>query len=287
MIIDGHNHPDWNGHDLDRFLANMKQYHIAKTWILPRECPDDEVPHDAIAYYTPGVPGLGQLPFSRCLSYVERAPTKFILGYAPDPRRPGAIDRLAAAIAIYGVKVFGELKLRMCYDNPDAVRLFRFCGEKNLPVIAHLQYGIGQKTPGYPRPDYWYGGGIDAFARAIKQCPETVFIGHGPGFWAHFSDDDLYKSEMYPQGPVVPDGQVITLLRRHQNLYCDLSAGSGLNALSRDAACGRAFLEEFQDRALYARDCFDNRLQEFLNGLGLSKKILEKIYCRNAEKLIN
>ena len=37
-IIDVHNHPDWHGHNLDKFLANMDKYNIEKTWILSWEC---------------------------------------------------------------------------------------------------------------------------------------------------------------------------------------------------------------------------------------------------------
>ena len=37
-IIDVHNHPDWHGHDLTKFLVNMVQYHIEKTWLLSWEC---------------------------------------------------------------------------------------------------------------------------------------------------------------------------------------------------------------------------------------------------------
>ena len=39
MIIDAHNHPDWWGHNLDRFLANMAEFNIDKTWLLSWEAP--------------------------------------------------------------------------------------------------------------------------------------------------------------------------------------------------------------------------------------------------------
>jgi len=283
MIIDAHNHPDWHGHNLDRFLENMARYGIDKTWLLSWECPADEY---APQYnHTTLGDGRGPIPFSRGLSYAERAPGKFVLGYAPDPRRPEAIDRLGAAIEIHGVRLCGELKLRMMYDNPDALRMFRFCGEKGLPVTVHIDYEFD--TGGnYPRPNWWYGGGIEAFERALRACPETIFIGHAPGFWAHISDDGLFDQEPYPSSPVVPGGEVPRMLRQYPNLYADLSAGSGLNALSRDPTHAREFLIEFQDRLLYGRDCFDNRLQEFLNSLDLPDEILAKIHAGNALRLV-
>jgi predicted TIM-barrel fold metal-dependent hydrolase len=173
----------------------------------------------------------------------------------------------------------------MMYDNWDAIRLYRFCGEKGLPVTVHIDYEFDTGRR-YPRPNYWYGGGIEAFERAIKACPETIFLGHAPGFWAHISGDDKYDKEAYPKGKVLPGGKLIDMLRKYPNLYCDISAGSGCNALSRDPEFAIKFLTEFQDRVLYARDYFDNIHQEFLNGLGLPKEVLEKIYSGNALKLV-
>jgi len=284
MIIDIHNHPDYYGYNLDKLLENMKQNNIDKTWLLSWETPDDEY-NPFYIKYTPESGLHGPIPFSRCLSYVERAPDKFILGYAPDPRRPQAIDRMRVAVDTYDVKVYGELKLRMMYDNLDALRMFRFCGEKGLPVLVHIDYEFDTGS-NYPRPNWWYGGGIEALERVVAACPETIFLGHAPGFWAHISGDDKYSKGLYPTGSVLPGGKVITMLHKYENLYCDLSAVSGCNALKRDTDFAKEFLTEFQDRVLYGRDCFDNIHQEFLNGLGLPETILEKIYYENALKLV-
>jgi len=284
MIIDAHNHPDWHRHNLPKFLENMKKYNIDKTWLLSWEAPADEL-DPSYNHSIPQISSTGPVSFARCVRYVEEAPDSFVLGYAPDPRRPEAIDLLEAAIDTYGVRVYGELKLRMMYDNLDAIRMFRFCGKKGLPVTVHIDYEFDRGSR-YPRPNYWYGGGIEPFARAVKACPETIFLGHAPGFWAHISGDDRYDKEAYPKGPVLPGGRLITLLRECPNLYCDLSAGSCHNALSRDPAFAKEFLIEFQDRALYARDDFDNQHQEFLNGLGLPKSVLDKIYSGNALRLV-
>ena len=284
MIIDIHNHPDWHGYNLAKYLANMDQHHIDTTWLLTWDCPEDEYDPAFYRNCTPSQDAGGPISFQRALSYIERAPQRFILGYAPDPRRPDAVDRLSAAMDIYDEKVYGELKLRMMYDNPDAVRMFRFCAEHSLPVTVHIDYEFEHEHR-YPRPNYWYGGGIDAFERAIMKCPDTVFLGHAPGFWAHISNDDLYMSQPYPSGRIVPDGKLIGMMRRFPNLHCDLSAGSGLNALSRDLEFAREFLDEFQDRILFGRDFFDARLQKHLDTLGLPLSIREKIYYKNALRL--
>ncbi|MCL5283149.1 MAG: amidohydrolase [Armatimonadetes bacterium] len=285
MIIDAHNHPDWHGHDLKRFIENMDRCRVDKTWLLSWECPADEF-DPSYWRVLPSMIDFGSpIPFSRCVSYMERASDRFILGYAPDPRRPEAIAMLESAISLYDVRVCGELKLRMMYDNPDAVRMFRFCGEKGLPVIVHIDYELETKLK-YPRSSYWYGGGIEALERAIQLCPETQFLGHAPGFWSHISGDDQYKKAAYPTGKVLPGSKVVDMLCRYPNLYCDVSAGSGHNALARDPDFAKQFLLEFQDRILYGRDNFDNVHQEFINSLGLPEEVLSKIYSENALKLV-
>jgi predicted TIM-barrel fold metal-dependent hydrolase len=283
MIIDAHNHPDWHKHDLGRFLDNMAQYDIDRTWLLSWECPVGEFDP---SYYRVGLASSeGPIPFHDCLRYKREQPGKFVLGYAPDPRRPDAIDRLQAAIDVHGVRLYGELKLRMMYDNPDALRMFRFCGEQGLPVTVHIDYEFDTGRR-YPRPNWWYGGGIEAFGRAVRACPGTTFVGHAPGFWAHISGDDQAYEVSYPPGPVAPGGKVVQMMRDYPNLYADLSAGSGLNALRRDPSFASEFLIEFQDRLLYARDGFSNELQEFLEGLDLPKEVLVKIYAANALRLV-
>jgi predicted TIM-barrel fold metal-dependent hydrolase len=284
-IIDAHNHPDWHGHDLKRFLANMDQHGIAQTWLLSWECPADEYDPEYNHVMSPEAGALGPIPFSKILAYQRAAPDRFVMGFAPDPRRPDAIDRLHAAVSIHGARVYGELKLRMMVDNWDAVRLFRACGELKLPVVVHLDYefSTGRK---YPRPNWWYGGGFEAFERAVRACPETTFLGHAPGFWAHISGDGQHDKAPYPTGKVVPGGRLPQLLRECPNLCCDISAGSGHTALSRDPDFTRDFLIEFQDRVLYGRDYFDNRHQELLDSLGLPDGVLAKIYAGNADRML-
>lgn len=282
MIIDCHNHPDWHGYNFDRFIANMNERGIDVTWLLSWEAPTDEV-SPSYSRYCPH-PDNGPIPFARCLNYKERAPERFVLGYSPDPRRPDAIDLFRGAMEVYGVQVYGELKLRMCYDNPDALRMFRFCGEVQAPVTVHIDYEFDTGSA-YPRPNYWYGGGFEAFERAVRACPETIFLGHAPGFWAHISGDGKHDKEAYPKGKVEPGGRLIAALRECPNLHCDLSAGSGCNALTRDPEFAKDFLLEFQDRILFGRDYFDDAHQKFLNSIELPTDVLDKIYYRNALRL--
>ncbi len=291
-IIDFHQHPDWCGYDFTKTVGNMDQYGIEQALLLSWEAPQD----DYSPVYLPALASClgsedGPVSFERCLAYKERAPERFLLGYAPDPRRPHALDRLQAAIDLYDVRVCGEFKLRMMYDNPDAIELFRFCGERGLPVILHMDYLhqalSSELRPTYDKRYYWYGGGIEALERVLQLCPGTLFLGHASGFWSHISGDNRYDKELYPCGSVQPGGRVPDLLRQYTNLSCDLSADSGCNALRRDKTFAGAFLIEFQDRVCYGRDRFDNVHQELLNALDLPADVLGRIYSGNARKLLS
>jgi len=283
MLIDAHNHPNWHGFNAKKILENMDQQGIDQMWLFSWEVPEDEY---APQYHSVLPPTGAGIPFADVLAVGREAPDRFVLGYMPHPKRPDAIDRLKAAVEIHGVRLASELKVRVLFDDPDALRLYQFCGEQKLPITLHLDYPIDHGKGNYPRPNWWYGGSLEALERAIAVCPQTVFIGHAPGFWAHISGDDRHAREGYPTGPVLPGGKVPQMLRQYPNLYADLSAGSGLNALSRDPGFGRDFLVEFQDKLLFGRDYFDTRLMDFLAQQELPRPVFEKIACQNAQRLL-
>jgi predicted TIM-barrel fold metal-dependent hydrolase len=283
MLIDAHNHPNWHGHDAKKILKNMDAQGIDQMWLFSWEVPEDEYSPQYHAVLPPG--GLG-IPFADVLEVGRAAPDRFILGYMPHPKRPDAVDRLKAAVEIHGVQVASELKVRVLFDDPDALRLYRYCGEQKLPITIHLDYPIAHNTGNYPRPNWWYGGSLDALERAVIACPETIFIGHAPGFWAHISGDDRFDQESYPKGEIVPGGRVSQVLTRYANLYADLSAGSGLTAISRDRQFGRQFLIDFKDKLLFGRDYFDTRLMDYLQELNLPQDVFEQITYKNAQRVL-
>jgi predicted TIM-barrel fold metal-dependent hydrolase len=282
MIIDIHNHADYHGYNVDKMLQNMDENGINITCLLSWEAPPNDYDPGTKHAFSPFSDA--PIPFERCVAYKEKAPDRFLLGFCPDPRKPDAISRLKAVLSLYNISLCGELKLRMMYDNPDALRMYRFCGEQGLPVLVHLDYEIPQGSQ--PWPNYWYGGGIEALERCCALCPQTNFIGHAPGFWAHISADNKYATESYPKGPVVPGGEVPNALEKYPNLYCDISAGSGHNALSRDLEFTKDFLIRFQDRVMFGRDYYDSVHRKLLDSLGLPGEVLEKIYCGNAMRLL-
>jgi len=286
MMIDAHNHPYWFGMTADKMVADMDARGIDKTWLLSCETPESEFNLKEIGDIKHFSFDTRNMPFENCIEYAEKYPDRFVLGYAPDPRLPYAIDRLKSAIDMYGVKICGEVKYRMMADNCDAIEMYRFCGEKGLPVVMHIQRPIPHGRVGDKREKYWFGGDIDAFERAIKLCPETNFIGHAQSFWSEISGDGKAETELYPKGEITEGGKLIRLLETYDNLYCDISAGSGRGALSRDPEFAVKFINKYQDRILFARDNIKSLHKELLLSYDLDGEVLEKIFHRNAEKLI-
>jgi len=134
---------------------------------------------------------------------------------------------------------------------------------------------------------------VDSFAHLHD---DMVFIGHSAPFWAEIGQlETPYDRAGYPNYPVKEEGVLPKLMRRYPNLYGDLSAGSGFNALNRDHAYAIKFLNEFQDRLLFGTDICAPAgkapLADFLLGLRRDKKISEnvfqKIARKNAIKLLN
>lgn len=287
-IIDVHNHPNWHGHTTDRLVRNMDEHGIEKTWLLSWEIPDDEYNVEPGYHEVMDPRGRGA-EFWMIVEGLQKYPNRFIGGWAPDPRSRSARARLQAAVNLYGIKVYGELKLRMRYDNPDAIAMYRFCGGIKLPVLFHLELprcAMDRLCEDHRQWPAWYGGDITVVDNMCRQCPETIFIGHGPGFWREISADAEADQSSYPSGPVQAPGRMTELLRRHPNLYADLSAGSGANSLERDLDHGRQFVLEFQDRILFGRDYFDRRQLDVLEKLDLPDPVMDKVLCQNALRLI-
>ncbi|MHC4122497.1 MAG: amidohydrolase family protein [Planctomycetota bacterium] len=287
-IIDIHNHPNWEGHNIDALVKNMDQYNIEKTGLLSWEIPEKEFGINQRNYEFMDPRGLSA-PLWMVVEGLNKYPDRFIGGWAPDPRDKNVRAKLKSAVSLHGIKIYGELKCRMLYDSPDAIATFRYCSELGLPVLFHLQCGpdvlktISSSPNNWPE---WFGGDMTVVENMCRLCPETDFIGHGPGLWQAISGGAEDIEDIYPTGPVKPGGRLVEVMKKYNNLYCDLSADSGCNALRRDSNHAKSFLENFQDRILFGRDLFDDRHLHVLEQLNLSDEIMKKILRLNAEKLL-
>lgn len=290
-IIDTHQHVFWWNRDDKGLIADMDDHGIEYAWLLTWEIAPEEHAAGYVQALNPtrvrADGTMEGIPLEDLLVAKNHYPDRFVLGFCPHPLRGDAPARLKAAAAMYGVKVCGEWKFRIPFDDPRSIRLFRMAGDLGLPVVLHLDVPFLPDENGRPAYyDLWYGGTVDNLERALVACPETTFIGHAPGFWREISADALTEREVYPKGPVKAPGRLHQLLEKYSNLHADLSAGSAHRALERDPEHAKKFLTDFSEKLFFARDYYGRELHDFLSTLGLDEKTTENIYWRNAEKLV-
>jgi predicted TIM-barrel fold metal-dependent hydrolase len=281
-IIDVHNHPRWIGYDGAHIIRNMDAVGIERTWLISWEIPEREMDP---SYFVKLDPTGSGITFRDVIELTERYPDRFIPGTTVDPRDPHAHQKLKAAVDIFHVRVFGEYKLRLRFDDPDAIRLIHYCGELGLPVIMHLDVTFPRH--GVPSGwQWWYCGGIENLEEPLRLCPHTQFLGHGPAFWREISADADQQTHGYPHSPIVGRGRILEFMDRFPNLNCDLSAGSGQGALGRDLNFTRKFLTDYQDRVFFGRDEYNNRLYDILVSANLPDEVMAKVLSGNALRLV-
>ena len=190
----------------------------------------------------------------------------------------GLVDMLRRYVDA-GAKGFGEHKPGIAFDDPLNLQLFAACQEVGLPVLFHLDAQRNRDAPGLP--------GLE---KVLRETPECIFVGHGPGWWASISGD---ASDLggYPKGPVTPGGAMDRLMDAYPNLYGELSAGSGANAIGRDLKFGREFLERRRKRILFGTDFLSPgqevpQFELFEQQLSLEPDTLNSILRDNARRIL-
>jgi predicted TIM-barrel fold metal-dependent hydrolase len=189
-----------------------------------------------------------------------------------------------------GCKGVGEFVPNLPFDDPMVENLFRQVEQAELPLTFH----------GAPKFGVYYGlyhaRGLPRLESVLKKFPNLIFLGHSQPFWAEMSGD-LKEEERntYPEGPVAPEGAIPRLFAEYPNLHGDLSAGSGLNAISRDPEFGYKFMEDYQDRLLFGTDLawgFDQKVEqpayfgELIEKGHISREAFEKITWKNANRIL-
>jgi predicted TIM-barrel fold metal-dependent hydrolase len=157
--------------------------------------------------------------------------------------------------------------------------IYARCDEYGLPLVFEID-----KT-NYCHDDV----GLPRLERCLHQFPNVKWCGHGPGFWAAISGDDDGRPG-YPDGPIAPGGALDRLLARYDNLYLDLSAFSGYNALNRDPEFTRGFVERHWRKMLLGTDIvFANDelpILQWLRSLDVSEEVRHAIADGNARRVL-
>ena len=176
------------------------------------------------------------------------APGRFTWFASYDVTKPDAEPVLTQAVRD-GAQGFGELKFHVAADGPELRRMYALAADLRVPILVHFQ-----EVDHFENEGKWSTGYAQTFASLLKAYPKTTFIGHADAFWANVSAD-YHNEAAYPQGPIKPGGLTDKWLGDYPNLYGDMSANSGNNAMSRDAEFTAGFLKRHQDKLLFGSDC--------------------------------
>lgn len=228
------------------------------------------------------------------LEICRRHPGKFIPFCNVDPRSmtnssDAPLGELLDFYREQGCKGVGEVCANLPFLDPLVRNLFRHVERSGLPLTFHIAAQIGGIYGLYDDP------GLPQLDQSLARFPKLVFLAHSQTFWAEMGrlekPGDRYG---YPTYPIGEEGVVPKLFRRYSNLYGDLSAHSGCNALKRDPDYAVKFLNEFQDRLLFGTDlCAPDTptpLVDFLldlrQGGKLSETVFQKVARENAVRLL-
>ncbi len=191
-----------------------------------------------------------------------------------------------------GARGVSEQIANIYLDDPRMLNLFKHCELCNMSVTLHF----GKMGNDYGVVDDLH---LPRLEKVLKMFPKLKIIGHSVRFWSELDASVTEEtSNTYPCGKVIKEGRVAELMRKYDNLYCDLSSLSGYRAMIRDPEYTYKFMEEFSDRIFYATDIHDPEninhemlnLSDFLDKAVENKKISVSAYkkiCRqNALKLL-
>ena len=156
----------------------------------------------------------------------KQSATRLVWASSTDITTPGSEARLTEAVK-KGAVGFAEMKFHVAADSAEFQRIYALAGELGVPIMIHFQ-----EVPHFEGEGV-FATGFKQFEAMLKKYPKTRFVGHADAFWANL--DARYANEAaYPTGPITRGGVTDKLLGDYANLFGDLSANSGNNALSRD-----------------------------------------------------
>ena len=217
----------------DDLVAWMDNNGVDEGVVLPLEAPE-AYPVTAPSWWI----------FEQC----EQYPDRLIPFFTVDPRK-GVYGRnvIEEQFELYveeGARGFGEFKPGLEVGDGRMDPIYELCAEYDLPILFHSD-------------DKAFMDDLDhsQLEAVLQSYPDVDFVGHAMGWWARICGE-VTEDELggYPNRSVEPGGAVPYLLSEYDNIYGDLSGGSGWNALTRDQEFGQTFLEEHAGQIIFGTD---------------------------------
>ncbi|MCA9089239.1 MAG: amidohydrolase family protein [Planctomycetaceae bacterium] len=273
-LIDCHLHINHFDRSIEDTIRHMDATGTAKAFVLPLETGEGGV----------------LLRSETVLHAFHRYPDRIIPFCQTDIRQPDALERIKA-YHLLGCRGIGEQKEHLPLNDKRVEAVIALCDELNWPITIHFQDGPGGFNQGLAEHLETY----------LKRYQRVRIIGHAQTFWANISAEvPPAEKSLYPTGPVKPGGLLDKLLADYPNLYCDMSAGSGFNALSRDEEFTIGFLQRHPRQMLFGSDCpcrdgagenfkgtcYSTQLQKYLQRIIDDEDLLTNIFHSNAERAL-
>ena len=278
-IIDIHQHLNYSGRSDAVLLAHQIAMGATTTILLPSGRPltrpsTHEGKSNGLDAQALGNEACWQ--FAR----THRSAYRFAANEVPDiPEARSEIEQYLRR----GAVMIAEQKFGVECDSPEMQRIYALARERNVPVLMHWQFET-------------YNKGFERFHQMLEKYSRVRFIGHAQTWWANIDRNHADQKVLYPKGPVTAGGLTDRYLADYPNMFGDLSAGSGLNALTRDEDFTRGFLERHQDKLIFGSDCSDSdgrgekcqgsQTIAVIRRLAANKAIERKLLYGNAQKLL-
>lgn len=269
-LIDCHLHINHSDRSLADTIKHMDATGTAKAFILPLETGEGGVllkPDTVLEAYRKYPERI--IPFCQC-----------------DVRQANVLQRIRD-YQRQGSRGVGEQKEHLLLNDRRIEAVIALCDELNWPITLHFQDGKN----GYNQ------GLAEHLETYLKRYQRVRILAHAQTWWANISAEvPPAEQTLYPKGPVKPGGLVDRLLGEYPNLYADLSAGSGYNALTRDEQFTAGFLKRHPKQLVFGSDCpcwdgqgarfaegcYSARLQKFLRRTVPEELALRDIFQDNA-----
>lgn len=177
---------------------------------------------------------------ARAIAVAKQTPARFARFANADVRDPKAIANLRAEVK-GGAIGFGELKYPVMLDGPEMRRVYALAAELRVPVLIHFQEG-------------GWNSNFRRLPVILNEYKDTIFLAHANSWWAHISAD-VDDSIDYPTGKIKPGGLSDRMLAEFPNIYGDLSANSGRNAMTRDPDFAAGFVARHKAKLIFGSDC--------------------------------
>jgi len=266
-VIDIHQHTDYSGRTDEQMIAHQRTMGVTHTVLLP-----------AGRFYGLEAGASGN---DRVQEVARRLPAEYSFFANEVPYLSDARETITTVLKAGG-RGIGEQKFMVDADSRAVQIVAEIAAEFGVAVLLHFQFGR-------------YNTSFERFHKIVEKYPTVPFIGHAQTWWANI-DAKAAQAVLYPKGPVTPGGITDRLLADYPNVFADMSAGSGLNAMLRDEEHARGFFDRHQDKLLYGSDCSDaigegpkcsgSQMMTTIRRLSPNKAAERKMLFENAKRVL-